>query len=54
MKRPNLKIIEWRKKNKETQVKGIENSFNKIIEEKFTSLMKEVSIKVKGNNQNTK
>jgi hypothetical protein len=35
MRRPNLRMII--KKGKESQLKGLENIFNKIIEEKFPS-----------------
>jgi hypothetical protein len=39
MKRPNLRII-WIEENKESQLKGPENVFNKIIEENFPNLKK--------------
>lgn len=45
MKRPNLKRV-GREEGKETKTKSTENAFNKIIEENFTSLKKEMSIKV--------
>jgi hypothetical protein len=40
MKRPNLHII-GTEEGEETQGKGTENSFNKIIEEIFLNLKKE-------------
>ena len=43
MKRPNLGIIEI---EGNSQIKGQENISNKIIEEKFPKLKKEMSIKV--------
>jgi hypothetical protein len=45
MKRPNLKIIGV-EENKYSQLKRRENVFNKIIEENFPNLKKEVDIKV--------
>jgi hypothetical protein len=45
MKRPNLRIIRI-EENEDTQVKGPENVFNKIIEENFLTLKKEMDIKV--------
>ena len=45
MKRPNLRIIGI-EEGKETHVKGSENILNKIIEEKFPNLKKEMPIKV--------
>jgi hypothetical protein len=45
MKRPNLKIIRI-EENKDSQLKGPENVFNKIIEENFSNLKKEMDIKV--------
>jgi hypothetical protein len=44
MKRPNLRIL--RIENKYSQLKGPENVFNKIIEENFPNLKKEMAIKV--------
>ncbi|KAL6091389.1 hypothetical protein STEG23_027127, partial [Scotinomys teguina] len=41
MKRPNLRIEE----GEEYQLKGTENTFNKIIEEKFPNLNKDIPIK---------
>jgi hypothetical protein len=46
MKRPNLRIIRIEEKE-DSQLKGPENIFNKIIEENFSNLKKEVDIKVK-------
>jgi hypothetical protein len=45
MKRPNLRIIEP-EENEDSQLKGPENIFNKIIEENFPNLKKEMTIKV--------
>ena len=45
MKRPNLKIIGI-EEGEESQLKGPENIFNKIIEENFPNLKKEMAIKV--------
>ena len=45
MKRPNLKIIGI-EEGEESQLKGPENIFNKIIEENFPNLKEEMVIKV--------
>ena len=45
MKRTNLRIIRI-EENKDYQLKGPENIFNKIIEENLPNLRKEVAIKV--------
>ena len=45
MKRPNLKIIGI-EEGEESQLKGPENIFNKIIEENFPNLKKEMAINV--------
>ncbi|KAL6093590.1 hypothetical protein STEG23_012833 [Scotinomys teguina] len=45
MKRPNIRIIGI-EEGKEYQLKGTENIFNKIIEEKFPNLKKEPPIKI--------
>lgn len=45
MKRTNLRIIGI-KEGEETQVKGTENIFNKIVEKNVPNLKKEMSIKV--------
>ena len=45
MKRPNLKIIGI-EEGKESQLKGPENIFNKIIEENFPNLKEEMVINV--------
>jgi uncharacterized coiled-coil protein SlyX len=45
MKGQNLRII-WIEENENSQVKGPENVFNKIIEENFPNLKKEMAIKV--------
>jgi hypothetical protein len=45
MKRPNLRIIGI-EENKDSQLKGPENVFNKIIKENFPNLKKEIDIKV--------
>ena len=45
MKRPNLNIIRI-EENEDSQLKGLENVFNKIIEENFPNLKKEMIIKV--------
>ncbi|KAL6045228.1 hypothetical protein STEG23_009520 [Scotinomys teguina] len=45
MKRPNLRIIEI-EEGEEYQLKGTENIFNKIIEENFSNLNKEIPIKI--------
>ena len=44
MKRPNLRIIGI-EENEDSQLKGPENVFNKIIEENFPNLKKEMDIK---------
>ena len=49
MKRPNLRIIRI-EEGEETQIKGPENIFNKIIEENFCSL-KEIPVKVQVKNR---
>ena len=46
MKRPNLRIIEI-EEGKELQLKGTENIFNKIIEENFPNLKKDMPMIVK-------
>jgi hypothetical protein len=43
MKRPNLRIIRI-EENKDSQLKGPESVFNKIIEENFSNLKKEMDI----------
>ena len=43
MKTPNKRIIGI-KGSEDSQFKGLENTFNKIIEENFPSLKKEMSI----------
>ena len=45
MKRPNLKIIGI-EEGEESELKGPENIFNKIIEENFPNLKKEMPINV--------
>ena len=45
MKRPNLRIIRVSEKE-DSQVKGPENVFSKVIEENFLNLKKEMAIKV--------
>ena len=45
MKRPNLRIIGI-EENKDSQLKGLENVFNKIMEENVPNLKKEMDIKV--------
>jgi hypothetical protein len=45
MKRPNLRKIRI-EKNKDSQIKGLESVFNKIIGENFPNLKKEMAIKV--------
>jgi hypothetical protein len=45
MKRPNLRITRI-EENKDTQIKGPENVLNKIIEDNFPKLKKEMDIKV--------
>lgn len=45
MKRPNLKIIGI-EEGEESQLKGPENIFNKIIEENFPNLKEEMVINV--------
>ena len=49
MRKPNLRIVGIQEGN-DSQIKGPENIFNKIIEENFPNLKKELPIKV----QNTK
>jgi hypothetical protein len=43
MKRPNLRIIGI-EKGDDSQFKGLENIFNKIIEENITNLKKEMAV----------
>ena len=45
MKRQNLRIIRI-EENKDFQPKGPENVFNKITEENFSNVKKEIDIKV--------
>ena len=45
MKRPNLRIIRI-EEDEDSQLKGLENVFNKIIEENFPNLKNEMTIKV--------
>ena len=45
MKRPNLRIIGV-EEGEESQLKGPENIFNKIIEESFSNLKKDIPMKV--------
>ena len=45
MKRPNLRIIRI-EENKDYQLKGPENIFNKMIKENFPNLKKELDIKI--------
>jgi hypothetical protein len=45
MKRPNLRIITIEEK-KDSQLKGLESVFNKIIEKSFANLKKEMAFKV--------
>ena len=45
MKRPNLRIIRI-EENEDSQLKGPEIVFNKIIEENFSNLKKVMAIKV--------
>ena len=45
MKRPNLRIIGV-EEGEEIQLKGPENIFNKIIEENFPNLKKDIPMKV--------
>jgi len=45
MKRSNLRIIEL-EEGEDSQLKGLENIFNNIIEENFPNLMKEMPINV--------
>jgi uncharacterized coiled-coil protein SlyX len=45
MKRPNLRIMGI-KENKESQLKGPGNIFNKIIEENFPNLRKEMLLNI--------
>jgi hypothetical protein len=45
MNRPNLRIVRI-EQDEDSQVKGPENVFNKIIEENFPNQRKEMGIKV--------
>ena len=45
MRRPNLQIIEV-DENEDFQLKGPANIFNKIIEENFTNLKKEMLMNI--------
>jgi hypothetical protein len=45
MKKPNLTIIKI-EENEDSQLKGPENVFNKIIKGNFPNLKKEMAIKV--------
>ncbi|MQL00643.1 hypothetical protein EI005_25925, partial [Escherichia coli] len=46
MKRPSLRGNEIENENEDSQLKGPENVFNKIIEENFPNPTKEVSINI--------
>ena len=46
MKRPNLRIIGI-EEGEESQIQGLENNFNKVIEENFPNLKKEMPINIK-------
>jgi hypothetical protein len=45
MRRPNLRIIGL-EESKDSQLKGPVNSFNKIIEENFSTLKKEMPMNI--------
>jgi hypothetical protein len=45
MGRPNLKIIDI-EKSEDSQIKGSVNIFNKIIEENFPSLKKDIPMNI--------
>jgi hypothetical protein len=45
MRRPNLRIIGI-EENKDSQLKGLVNIFNKIIEKNITNLKKEMSMNI--------
>jgi hypothetical protein len=45
MRRPNLRIIGM-KESEDSQLKGLVNIFNKIIEENFPNLKKEIPINI--------
>ena len=45
MKRPNLRIIGV-EEGEELQLEGLENIFNKIIEENFPNLKKDIPMKI--------
>jgi hypothetical protein len=45
MRRPNPRIIGM-KGGKDSQLKGLVNIFNKIIEENFPNLKREITIKI--------
>jgi hypothetical protein len=45
MSRPNLRIV-GREESEDSQFKGPVNIFNKIIEENFTNLKKEMTINI--------
>ena len=53
MKRPNLKIIGI-EKDEDSQLKGPENIFSKIIEENFPKLKEEITIKTKNKTKQNK
>jgi hypothetical protein len=48
MKRPNLRIIDL-EESKDFQLKGPATTFNKIIEENFLNLMKEIHVNIQEN-----
>jgi archaeosine-15-forming tRNA-guanine transglycosylase len=53
MRRPNLRIV-GRDENEDFQRKGPINIFNKIIEENFPNLKKEMPMNIQGFLQNSK
>ena len=54
VKHPEKIKKQWKEEGEETQIKGTENIFNKIIEENFPNQKKEVHIKVQESFTTTK
>jgi hypothetical protein len=53
MRRPNLRIIDI-EQSEDSQLKGSVNIFNKLIEENFSNIKKEMPINIKRGLQNSK
>ena len=46
MRRPNLRIITGIEESEDSHLKGLINIFNKIIEENFPNLKKEITMNI--------